>query len=234
MSLAQNAGMMQSKRNETDHNKNFADSPIVVIGITGTIGSGKSTFSKLLSRECSIPVIDADLLSRQAVEKGSKGLLKIKKYFGSGFITPEGELDRGKMAKCVFEDNEKKLQLESIIHPFVVSEMQRLRDLYKMQGESFVIFECPLLFESELTHLVDYAVVVVADEAVIRERLKKNRSMTDAEITARIQNQMSVDEKKRRSDFIIENNEDEATLVFRARQLYEVLLERRAYKTTSF
>lgn len=194
-----------------------------VLGVTGTIGSGKSTFCRVLSEEFHFPIVDADALSRQAVAKGSKGLKRIKKYFGASFITPEGELDRKKMAACIFANQDKKAELESIVHPFVIDEMLKARERHAKQQVPFMIFECPLLFEKHLETLVDFSVLVVADEKSIIERLQKNRQMQYEDIALRLQNQMNVHEKIKKSDFIIFNDADEQTLRFRARELFEAL-----------
>ena len=111
-----------------------------VIGLTGSIGTGKSSVSKILNEDYNIPIIDADKISKEAVQKGSRGLNKIKDVFGSDYILDNGELNRPKMASLVFNDEKARLALNNIVHPEVTDKYNYLINKYKQRDEKYVIY----------------------------------------------------------------------------------------------
>ncbi|MBJ7910255.1 dephospho-CoA kinase [Bacillus anthracis] len=177
----------------------------VVIGLTGGIASGKSTVSQMF-RELSIPVIDADIIAREVVEKGKPAYNKIAEVFGTEVLQEDGELDRPKLGSVVFYNEEKRLQLNKIVHPAVREEMNRQKEMYIKEGMQAVVLDIPLLFESKLTSLVDRVLVVAVKPHTQLERLMKRNNFSEEEATARIQSQMPLEEKVKNADEVINND----------------------------
>ncbi|EJQ27442.1 dephospho-CoA kinase [Bacillus cereus] len=177
----------------------------VVIGLTGGIASGKSTVSQMF-RELSIPVIDADIIAREVVERGKPAYNKIVEVFGMEVLQEDGELDRPKLGSVVFYNEEKRLQLNKIVHPAVREEMNRQKEMYIKEGMQAVVLDIPLLFESKLTSLVDRILVVAVKPHTQLERLMKRNNFSEEEATARIQSQMPLEEKVKNADEVINND----------------------------
>ncbi|AKR11457.1 dephospho-CoA kinase [Bacillus cereus] len=177
----------------------------VVIGLTGGIASGKSTVSEMF-RELSIPVIDADIIAREVVEQGKPAYNKIVEVFGAEVIQQDGELDRPKLGSIVFYNEEKRLQLNKIVHPAVREEMNRQKEMYIKEGMQAIVLDIPLLFESKLTSLVDRILVVAVTPDTQLERLMKRNGFSEEEATARIQSQMPLAEKVKNADEVINND----------------------------
>ncbi|HFJ9488023.1 TPA: dephospho-CoA kinase [Bacillus cereus] len=177
----------------------------VVIGLTGGIASGKSTVSQMF-RELSIPVIDADIIAREVVERGKTAYNKIVEVFGTEVLQEDGELDRPKLGSVVFYNEEKRLQLNKIVHPAVREEMNRQKEMYIKEGMQAVVLDIPLLFESKLTSLVDRILVVAVKPHTQLERLMKRNNFSEEEATARIQSQMPLEEKVKNADEVINND----------------------------
>lgn len=175
----------------------------MILGLTGSLGSGKSTVSSLLA-SCNAQVVCADRIAREVVEPGSKILTQIAEHFGPQVIKPDGSLDRAVLASQVFSDPEKRKQLESIVHPAV--RERELEQLQEHRDHPLVVLDVPLLFEAGMHQWCDRVAVVTVDEAVRRDRLKRDRHMTDEEIGARLAAQMPQADKARRADFIIDNS----------------------------
>jgi len=177
----------------------------VVIGLTGGIASGKSTVSEMF-RELSIPVIDADVIAREVVEQGKPAYNKIVEVFGAEVLQQDGELDRPRLGSIVFYNEEKRLQLNKIVHPAVREEMNRKKEMYIKEGMQAVVLDIPLLFESKLTSLVDRVLVVAVKPHTQLERLMKRNNFSEEEATARIQSQMPLEEKVKNADEVINND----------------------------
>ena len=177
----------------------------VVIGLTGGIASGKSTVSQMF-RELSIPVIDADIIAREVVEKGKPAYNKIVEVIGTEVLQEDGELDRPKLGSVVFYNEEKRLQLNKIVHPAVREEMNKQKEMYIKERMQAVVLDIPLLFESKLTSLVDRVLVVAVKPHTQLERLMKRNNFSEEEATARIQSQMPLEEKVKNADEVINND----------------------------
>jgi len=177
----------------------------MIIGLTGSIASGKSTVSNML-KEYGFPIVDADLVARQVVEPGSETLEKIAEAFGREILTENGELDRKKLGAIIFNNEEKRQLLNSIIHPAIRKEMLRQRDEHLANGEKTVIMDIPLLFESKLQHFVDKILVVTVSEEVQLQRLMERNQLTEEEAKARIQSQLPLSVKEKGADAVINNN----------------------------
>lgn len=175
-----------------------------VIGLTGGIATGKSTFGALL-RARGAPVVDADALARAAVEPGTPALAEIARTFGAEVLREDGALDRKALAARVFADPEARRRLEAITHPAVRRAMREATDRLAAQGHPLAFYDTPLLYEVGLEALLDAVVVVWAPRDVQRERLIRRDGLDAAEVDARLAAQLPVDEKAARADFVIDN-----------------------------
>ncbi|WP_028783423.1 dephospho-CoA kinase [Thalassobacillus devorans] len=177
----------------------------LVIGLTGSIASGKSTVS-LMFDDYDIPVIDADKISREVVIPGEKAYHEIVTEFGTSILREDGSIDRKKLGAIVFKEEEKRKRLNNIVHPAVRKRMIERRDHFCNQEVPAVVMDIPLLFESELTHLVDKTLVVYVDEKVQLERLMERDGSTKEEAIQRINAQLPVQQKAEMADEVIDNN----------------------------
>ncbi len=176
------------------------------IGLTGSVATGKSTVSNMI-QHAGIPLVDADIAARKVVEPGTEGLKEIVAYFGEEILLADGTLDRAKLGEIIFKDKEKREKLNEITHPRVKDYMLEARERFFRAGEELVFFDIPLLFESHLESLVDQIVVVWTTPETELKRLMERNNLTKEEALRRIESQMGIDEKARKADFVIDNNE---------------------------
>lgn len=177
----------------------------LVIGLTGSIATGKSTVSKMIA-EYNIPIIDADLISRDIVSPGKDAYHQVVKCFGKVILFKDGTINRKQLGQLIFSNEENRRKLNDIMHPAIRIEMIRQKDLYIEKGEKCILLDIPLLFENNLTHLVDKTIVVIAEEEVQLKRLMKRDASTLEEAKQRIKSQISVSEKAKLADVVIDNN----------------------------
>ncbi len=187
------------------------DSPMLVVGLTGNIAAGKSAVAARLAAQ-GVPVIDADLLARDAVAPGSPALAQIAARWPTVITPGSGVLDRAALRTIVFRDPAERAALEAIIHP----EVARLRDaaltLHRQRGTPLVVCDIPLLFEAGLDSTVDVIVLVDAPPAVRRDRIVRDRGLTAPEAEAIIAAQMPAKAKRKRADHVLENKTSRAAL----------------------
>jgi len=176
-----------------------------IIGLTGSIATGKSTVS-LMFDDFNIPVVDADKIAREVVQPGEQAYKAIVKTFGKKILREDKTLDRPKLGSIVFADEEKRKTLNGIIHPAIREKMLKDRDAYVQQGETCIVLDIPLLFESKLTHFVDKTIVVYADEDTQLKRLIQRDAYTEKEAKQRIHSQLSASEKAELADAVVDNN----------------------------
>ncbi|WP_210134904.1 dephospho-CoA kinase [Staphylococcus sp. GDX8P80P] len=188
-----------------------------VIGLTGGIATGKSTVSELLTAY-GFKVVDADIASRQAVAKGTKGLEQVRTAFGERAITDEGEMDRQYVGEIVFNHPEKRIELNDIVHPIVREIMEKGKQNYLNQGYD-VIMDIPLLFENELQDTVDEVWLVYTSESIQIERLMERNQLSLEDAKARVYSQISIDKKSRMADHVIDNLGDKLELKQNLEQL---------------
>lgn len=177
----------------------------MIIGLTGSIASGKSTISHLLEDK-GYHIIDADLVARKVVEPGTSTLVEITKQFGNEVLHPDGTLNREVLGTIIFHNPAKRKQLNDLMHPAIREEMLAQRDDFKKQGIETIIMDIPLLFESRLQHFVEKILVVSVTEDIQLERLIKRNSLSIEEAKVRIQSQLPVSEKEKAADAVIYNN----------------------------
>jgi len=172
----------------------------------------------MISALSGAPVIDADEITRQVQRRGGAAFAEIVAEFGDEILGPDGEIDRPRLAQIVFGDRTQLARLNAIVHPKVRAEELRL--LEENRNRPLVIFMVPLLFENGLEKLTDRVAVVVAEDAVRRERLKRRSGWSDSEISARLAAQLPEAEKVKRADFVIDNS---GSLEETERQVRELL-----------
>jgi dephospho-CoA kinase len=174
-----------------------------LIGLTGGIGSGKSTVAGFL-RELGAVVIDADEGARAVVEPGTPGHDAVVTTFGPEIERADGALDRGRLAEIVFHDKEALDRLNAIVHPLIREwTLERLSEAADA-GAAYVVQDIPLLFENDLDQLFRATILVYVPEEVQVERLV-GRGMAEADARARIANQMPIELKKSRATHVIDN-----------------------------
>jgi len=180
-----------------------------IIGITGSIGSGKSTVSRLLSDMASIPVVDADSIARELVEPGREALVSIVEVFGNEMICEDGTLNRKKLGDLIFNDTEARAILNKIMFPLIRKRVLEYFNIHSRAGNKYLIYDAPLLFESKTDDLVDYIVLVYIPRDVQIQRICDRNSLTWEQATARIDAQPSSDELlSKPKDYLVRNTSD--------------------------
>lgn len=182
------------------------------VGLTGGLGTGKSTVSRMLINH-GIAVIDADRIAREVVEPNGPAYPGIIQSFGRGVLASDGSLDRTLLAKAVFGNPEKLLELEQLIHPYVQAEVLHQRQWLEDQHHPWVVYDVPLLFEKDLKSQFDFVIVVsVTDADTQIERLKARNGWNNEEIQKRLQSQLPLSEKVAQADYVIQNDADLSSL----------------------
>ncbi|MFM7204387.1 MAG: dephospho-CoA kinase [Myxococcota bacterium] len=174
------------------------------IGLTGGIASGKSTVSTWL-REAGVPVLDSDTLARQAVAPGSSGLAELVAQFGEKMLLPDLSLNREALGALVFRDAEARVRLNAIVHPRVRALTDEALQRLEAAGETRVVLDIPLLYEVRDPTEFETVVVVYVDAETQLQRLMKRNNLSEADARARINSQLSLEEKKARADVVIDN-----------------------------
>jgi dephospho-CoA kinase len=178
---------------------------MIVIGLTGSIGSGKSTVAAML-RNANIPVIDADELAREVTIKSSKTLAEIVQQFGSKLLLHDGSLDRKALGKLVFHNKKALATLESILHPAIEALRLKKLDTLAQEGHAVAVYIAPLLIEKGIHKNVDKVLLIQAKKDTLIERLEKREGLSKAESERRIALFMSDSEKAANAHEIIEND----------------------------
>ena len=172
------------------------------LGLSGGIGSGKSTVSKILS-DLGAVVIDADVIAKEVLLPGTSGFESAVNTFGSTILDSAGNIDRKILAKHVFENPNELAKLEAIVHPAVIARVATIRE--SLPKTAVVVYDTPLMFEKQLQGQFDKVLMVVADSDLRRSRLVE-RGLDPADITARLANQATDEQRVTIADFVIENN----------------------------
>lgn len=175
------------------------------IGLTGGIGSGKSTVAKLL-REAGYPVVDADQVARDNMEPGSPVLAEVAKAFGEDIVLDDGSLDRAELARRVFSDGERTRTLNAITHPAIRAESDRRFNELEAQGAAAAVYDMPLLVELGLDEEMDLTIVVDVDPEERVRRLVSSRGLDEQDARNRISRQISDAQRREKADVVIDNN----------------------------
>lgn len=204
--------------------KGNKNSEMLIIGVTGGIGSGKSEVCRIF-RSLGAMVVSADDLAREIMESNGEVRKEIEKAFGKDIYTVERKLSRKKLATAVFSSEISREKINATVHPHVLETMQQIIDREKLRHRSrLLLFEAALFYESGADKMMDYMIVVDADENVrIRRAIRRDESSRQ-EVLQRIKAQMRSEHKVRKGDFVIHNNGDIQTLKSIVRFLYDLLL----------
>ena len=190
------------------------------VGLTGGIASGKSTVAAILT-ELGAVVIDADRIAREVVAKGTPGLARVVAAFGAEVLTPEGEMDRPRVAAIVFADPVKRQVLEQIIHPLVRARGQELER--EAPADAVVVHDIPLLAETGQAAGFDAVIVVDVPEEIQIERMMRDRGVSEADARARIAAQASREQRRAVATYIIENTGTREDLRRRVTEVFDEL-----------
>jgi len=178
---------------------------VKLVGLTGGIASGKSTVAEILKRQ-GAAIINADVLAREVVEPGHQAWTEIVNTFGIAVLQPDRTLDRQKLRAIIFDDAAARKKIESIIHPQVRAlAEQRIRE-HAAAGYAVIVYEVPLLFEGNLQEWLRPVILVACDVDTQRNRLQSRDNLSAAQAQKHIDAQMSLEEKRRLADYVIENN----------------------------
>lgn len=196
---------------------------MITIGLTGGIASGKSTVSAEL-RSLGLPVFDADAEARLAVAAGSEGLAQVIAVLGKEYLSEEGTLDRAKVAERIFHDKEALKVVEAIIHKIVWQQAESFLAASSKQGHKVAVLDVPLLIECGWHKNVDSVWLVSVSRQQQVERAMLRSGMTADEVNARIEAQMSLAEKKKYADVVLDNSGSQAETMQAVHSQLELLL----------
>ena len=182
-----------------------------LIGLTGGIGSGKSTVAAML-KEHGFPIVDADRIAREIVEPGQPALQELAAEFGDDILNADGALDRSLLASRAFVDEEATRTLNEITHPRINERTQKLFDEARENGAEAVIYDMPLLIDKGLHKDMDATIVVHTDEHLRIERLTTKRGLDSDDVRRRINAQIDDETRKAAADILIDNNRGEDEL----------------------
>ena len=177
---------------------------MLILGLTGNIGCGKSSLSTIFS-ERNIDIVDADIIARQIYDD-EKLLQKVYDTFGTDVKNDNGSLNRKALGRIVFNDYEKLIQLNKLTHPLIRQNVNDQIDEHKNKDKKIVILDAALLIESNYLNFVDKLLAVTCDEKIQIERIKKRDNCSNEEAISRIKSQMSQKEKIKYADYIIDNS----------------------------
>ena len=192
---------------------------MIKIGLTGGIGTGKSTVSNILKSE-KFKVIDADDIAKEVLEKNPQILEMVRTQFGIGFFDWRGEFRRKEFGNHIFRFPKQRVKYESIIMPYIKQTIEENIKVYEKKGEKIVIIDAPTLIENNLHTEMDYVILIYADNSVQIQRVMNRDKLTKAEAVSRINSQMSMEEKKEHANIIIDNNND---LIDTQKQVYDLI-----------
>lgn len=179
---------------------------MIKIGLTGGIGSGKSTVSAML-KEAGFPIIDADIIAKNVLEKYPEILEKVKIDFGVGFFDWRGQFRRKEFGNHIFRFPKQRIKYEGIILPYIKKEIEEELDKLEKKGTSMVIVDAPTLIENDLHKEMDYVILVWVDTNTQLQRVRSRDALSREDAINRINAQMPLEKKKDFANIIIENND---------------------------
>lgn len=179
---------------------------VLVVGLTGQTGAGKSTVSKVFS-DNGFAIINADLISRKVVEKGTKCLEEIVDIFKDVILNSDGTLNRKALGNIVFTDKTKLEMLNTIIYPYITSEILNEIKHLSDSGKKLVLLDAPTLFESHADDFCEIIISVLSDEEIREERIIKRDGLTKKQANDRMNSQLDAEYFASHSDYVIENND---------------------------
>jgi dephospho-CoA kinase len=203
--------------------KSWCGETMLLVGLTGGIGSGKSQVAQMF-KALGAYLIDADELAHEAVQPDRPILKRIVEAFGPDILNPDGTLDRAKLGRIIFDDPEKRELLNSIVHPYVFREEERRRkEIAQKDPKAIVLFDAALLIETGSDQLMDKVILVTVDRRKQIGRIMKRDGLSREEAVRRIGAQMPQAKKKSKADYIIDGGQPLQTLEDQVRKIYEEL-----------
>jgi dephospho-CoA kinase len=190
------------------------------VGVTGIYASGKGTVCAMFE-ELGAKVIDTDILAREVVEPGSIGLKLYVKEFGNKILNADGTLNRRKLAKTVFKDTRKVKLINEITHPLI---SQKLLEITNNAPDKIYMINTPLLFETDFHKFMDYKITVFANNDQVIERGLSRDNITEIEIKERLNNQISLNEKIKLADYVIDNSSTTENTKRQVLEIWKTLL----------
>lgn len=204
---------------------------MISIGLTGNVGSGKSTVARIWEKERGAVVIDADQIGRAVVQPGSRCLAGLVKRFGEEILLPDGSLNRRRMAEIAFSNKESREALNSIVHPEIIRKINDRLSQAHRKGAKAVVVDAALIFEFGFDRCLDLVVAVDAPREIKIERMLA-KGKTDRETLEKIlQVQLSPDELKAKADHVLDNSADEESLRKSALELFDRLVNKEKKET---
>lgn len=195
-----------------------------IIGLTGQSGAGKTTVSAVFRRN-GFDIIDADVISREVMQAGSPCLAELTEVFGSGILTPEGELNRKKLGGIVFSDKEKLRQLNAICYPYIIFRIiKKIEELAK-GGAKLILLDAPTLFEANADDLCDLIISVTAKKEIREKRIMLRDGISAEDAAKRFSSQYSEHFFVTHSDFVIKNNKSVELLTAKAEEAADKIKE---------
>jgi len=192
----------------------------MIIGITGSIGSGKSEVASVFQQEGAV-CLDADLIAKACLKKGEEGYKAITSVFGEKIKDDKGCIDKRKLASIVFSDQEKLKTLNALIHPIIHSVMkERITEIERKNPEAIVVIDAPLLIEAGFHKMTNKIVLVASDEEAAFQRAARRIGVTVEEVKKRFSSQFSFSEKAKIADIVILNKGTLRQLRMKAREVY--------------
>lgn len=201
---------------------------VMVIGLTGQTGAGKSTVSKVFVQN-GFRLIDADAISRHVVARGSHCLADLQECFTDAILTPNGELDRKVMASIAFSDHRKLEMLNTIMYPYIVGEILRMIHRFSQQNHKLILLDAPTLFESRADDFCDLIISVVAKPELRMQRIMERDHISEKAAQQRMEMQLTEEFFRLHSDTVLENNSSFSELWDAAQELSAKLI--RYYET---
>ncbi|EHI97961.1 Dephospho-CoA kinase [Clostridium sp. DL-VIII] len=192
---------------------------MIKIGLTGGIGTGKSTVSNILKAE-GFKIIDADAIAKEVLEKNPKILEMVRAQFGAGFFDWRGEFRRKEFGNHIFRFPKQRVKYESIIMPYIKEAIEEEIEKLEKKGGKIIILDAPTIIENNMHNEMDYIILVYADNSVQIQRVMNRDKLSKADAVSRINSQMSMEEKKEFANIIIDNNND---LVETQKQVYDLI-----------
>ena len=199
---------------------------MLLIGLTGNVGSGKSTVARLWREERGATVIDADLLGAEAVKPGSEALKKLVDRFGDKILQADGSLDRRLMGQIAFSSSEDLEALNSIVHPEIIRQITSAVEQARNRGKPVVVVDAALVFEFGIDEIMDRMVVVDAPLQIRKQRMLAKNKMDDQTLEKLMSFQLSAEELRRRGHYVIENHGDLDVLRARSLEVFDRMVGR--------
>ncbi|GFZ31681.1 dephospho-CoA kinase [Clostridium zeae] len=199
---------------------------MIKVGLTGGIGTGKSTVSKILL-ESGFCIIDADKIAKDVLSKYPEILIKVRDDFGDGFFDWRGEFRRKEFGNHIFRFPKQRIKYENIIMPYIIKEINDSFDAYNKKGVGIVILDAPTLIENNMHEEMDFVILVWSDSNAQLSRLKLRDKLSQSEALNRINAQLPLDRKKEYANFIIDNS---ASLIKTKEQVDDMIEILKLYK----